>query len=268
MLIRTPALSEVDQVISFCDVSLNSEIKVIRALSKAALKQHKIHSIILMIEMGDFREGATETELIPLVKNILSLKGVSLMGIGTNFACLSHLRPHEIDMTKLETLACRLEKRFSMTLSTISGGNSSSLELALKARDGSRINQIRIGDTLLTGLDPLSLSPVNHLKTDSIRLVGEIIEMKSKGIIHEHRPQCRAILNFGYQDTDPDGLKTESSLSFLGSTSNHTVFEPHDPSLKLGSELTFSLTYKALLQAFSSPNVYRVYFPVKSKEVL
>ena len=56
-LIRIPMLSEVSDVIKWSDVSLNSEIETIKALGIEAEKQNKNHSIILMVDVGDLREG-------------------------------------------------------------------------------------------------------------------------------------------------------------------------------------------------------------------
>ena len=57
MLIRIPMISEAEDVVRYTDISLNSEIKVAKALSKEAIKMGKIHEIILMVDVGDLREG-------------------------------------------------------------------------------------------------------------------------------------------------------------------------------------------------------------------
>ena len=54
-LIRIPMLSEVPEVIKQADVSLNSEIEVIKALGKEAEDQNKVHRVILMVDVGDLR---------------------------------------------------------------------------------------------------------------------------------------------------------------------------------------------------------------------
>ena len=51
VLIRIPMLSEVSDVIRLTDMSLNSELEVIKALNAEARKQGKLHKIILMAEM-------------------------------------------------------------------------------------------------------------------------------------------------------------------------------------------------------------------------
>jgi len=55
ILIRSPMPSEVERVVEFIDVSLNTEISVIRLLARQASKRGKIQRIILMIDLGDLR---------------------------------------------------------------------------------------------------------------------------------------------------------------------------------------------------------------------
>ena len=56
-LIRTPMFSQADQIVKFCETSYNTEIVVIAALATAAICRDTVHGIILMVEMGDQREG-------------------------------------------------------------------------------------------------------------------------------------------------------------------------------------------------------------------
>ena len=79
-LIRSPMLSQVERVIMCADVSLNSEIEVIRQLSRAAQKVHRTHGIVLMVELGDLREGIMPDDLIETVRETLSLPNIVLEG--------------------------------------------------------------------------------------------------------------------------------------------------------------------------------------------
>ena len=63
-LLRIPGLSELKEVVSFSDISLNSEIKIIELLNQTAVKLNKTHGIILMVELGDLREGIYPAEKI------------------------------------------------------------------------------------------------------------------------------------------------------------------------------------------------------------
>ena len=57
MLLRVPPLSQVEAVVQGADISLNSELAVLAALSGAALQQGRVHDVILMVDLGDRREG-------------------------------------------------------------------------------------------------------------------------------------------------------------------------------------------------------------------
>ena len=89
MLIRTPMLSEIRDVVRLTDVSLNTEIEVIKALNEEAARQNKIHGVILMTDVGDLREGFWyEEELLSaalMAEN--DLDNIYLAGVGTNVGC-------------------------------------------------------------------------------------------------------------------------------------------------------------------------------------
>ena len=75
LLLRT-LLSEVEEVVKYTDISLNTELPVIRALSKVAVKTKTTHKIILMIELGDLREGIMPEDLMEPVREVLSLPNI------------------------------------------------------------------------------------------------------------------------------------------------------------------------------------------------
>lgn len=57
MLIRIPMLSEAADVVRITDISLNSEVEVLRELDRQAGIQDRIHQVLLMVDLGDLREG-------------------------------------------------------------------------------------------------------------------------------------------------------------------------------------------------------------------
>ena len=57
LMIRIPMISEAYEVVRYSDTSLNSELATIKALSMAAKDLNKTHNIILMVDLGDLREG-------------------------------------------------------------------------------------------------------------------------------------------------------------------------------------------------------------------
>jgi len=105
LLLRTPLLSQAEAVVKYADISLNSEISIIERLSKFAVKFNTTHRIIIMVELGDLREGIMPSDLDYTVEQILELEGIKLAGIGTNLACLGGIKPDEEKMGHLSSIA-------------------------------------------------------------------------------------------------------------------------------------------------------------------
>ena len=68
MLIRSPMLSQVKRVVASADLSVNTEIEVLLALSHAATIAGKTHEVLLMVELGDLREGIMPADLENMVQ--------------------------------------------------------------------------------------------------------------------------------------------------------------------------------------------------------
>ena len=175
-LIRSPMVSQVDVVVRQADVSLNTEIAVIRRLSAAAARAERLHGIVLMVELGDLREGIMPADLEGVAYQTLRLPNLSLIGIGTNLACHSGVSPDATNMAVLTGLADAIESTFSLHLATISGGNSGNLDWVFSGAETGRVNDLRLGESLLLGREPLHRRAIKGLYTDAITLVAEVIE--------------------------------------------------------------------------------------------
>lgn len=276
VLIRSPMLSQVDQVVALADVSLNTELEVIWKLSSAAQKANRAHGVILMVELGDLREGIMPELLERTVAEVLRLPNISLEGIGTNLACRSGVSPDAKNMAELSSLADSLEVAFGIRIKTVSGGNSANLNWALSTANTGRINNLRIGEALLLGCEPLERQAVEGLHTDAITLIAEVIESKQKpskpwGEIaqsafgkvapsDDQGSMTQSILAIGRQDVDPDGLTFPLGIVTLGASSDHLVVDSskYPNLLRVGDGVSFQLNYSALLRAMTSPYVAKV----------
>ena len=107
MLIRIPMLSEVEDVIRLTDISLNSELAVIKALNEEARKQGKLHKVIVMADMGDLREGFWDKEEMADVCEYIEkeLANLRLVGIGTNVGCYGSISPTVETLNELVEIA-------------------------------------------------------------------------------------------------------------------------------------------------------------------
>jgi predicted amino acid racemase len=273
-LTRSPMLSQAERVVAHADVSFNTELDIIRKLSSAAQEARKTHGIVLMVELGDLREGIMPGDLQDTVRDALRLPNIVLKGIGTNLACRSGVVPDAKNMAELSALADSIDATFGARLSIVSGGNSGNLEWALGGADVGRINNLRLGESLLLGRETLHRTPIDGLHTDAITLVAEVIESKVKPsrpwgemaqaaignqpLATDRGPIEQTILAIGRQDTDTGGLWPPPGLRVLGASSDHLIADSGRDRLAVGSEVTFQLDYSALVRAMTSPFVGKV----------
>ena len=274
-LIRSPMLSQVDRVVEGVDVSFNTELDVIRKLSFAAQKRNLIHGVVIMVELGDLREGVMPDDLEAMVREVLRLPGIVLKGLGTNMACRSGTSPDSRNMAELSRLANAIEASFDIKLEIISGGNSANLQWAFSGSNIGRINNLRLGESILLGCDPLSREQIDGLHVDAINLVAETIESKVKpsqpwgelgqtafgekiSTSSDRGDIIQTILAIGHQDTDPLGLQPPPTLKILGASSDHLIIDCGKSCVPIGTEFTFQLNYSALIRCMTSPLVSKV----------
>lgn len=272
-LIRSPMISQVDRVVAHADLSFNTELDVIEKLSIAALRAKRTHGVLLMVELGDLREGIMPADLEATVRETLRFPGVSFKGIGTNLACRSGVAPDAANMAALSALAESIAGKLGQKVTVVSGGNSANLNWALDSEDIGRINNLRLGESILLGCETLHREPIDGLHTDAITLIGEVIESKRKPTLPageiaqaafgEHGPAVdrgtiwQTIVAIGHQDTDPAGLAPPDGIDFLGASSDHLI-AAGSRRLSIGSEIAFQLNYSALVRAMTSPFVAKV----------
>lgn len=275
ILLRSPMLSEVKQVVAYADISLNTELSVIRRLDKQALKTGKTHAILLMLELGDLREGILPSDLSEIVQEILTMEGIKLLGLGTNLACFGGVAPSAEKMRQLSAIAWKIEEEYDLNLEIVSGGNSANYQWLMSGEDLGATNHLRIGEMIFLGRETLAREPVLDLHTDVFTLVAELIEHKVKASkpygelaqnVFGHRPafndlgeRPRAILAVGEQDLDISGITPRLDAKIIGATSDHLILDAFGLDLDVGDEVAFDLNYSALLRAFTSPFVEKKY---------
>jgi len=274
LLLRTPPLSNIDAIVTSVDISLNSELSVIAALSESALKRGLVHKIILMLDLGDLREGILPEDLFTVTRDVIELEGVKIVGLGTNLSCYGGVVPSEENMGLLAYYADEMEKRFNLKLQYVSGGNSSSIELISAGKMPKRINHLRLGESILLGRETIHRTPIPGTYQDAFLLKAEIIELKKKPslpigqtaqdafgntpIFEDKGDMIRAILNIGREDIDVDGIvPTDPRLSILGASSDHLLVNVTEAcgEIQLGDEIEFSVNYSALLAGMTSSYV-------------
>ena len=276
-LIRSPMLSQVDRVVSCADVSFNTELDLISKLSSNARQARRTHGVVLMVELGDLREGIMPGDLEDAVRQTLRFPAIALKGIGTNLACRSGVSPDARNMAELSALAESIEAKFGRRIEIVSGGNSANILWALSGAETGRINNLRLGESILLGREPLHRQPIDGLYTDAITLIAEVIESKvkptqpwgelgqtafgAKPRAQDRGDVSQAILGIGIQDTDPCGLGAPLDIKIVGASSDHLILESGLQRLAVGAEVKFQLNYSALVRLMTSPFVAKVIMP-------
>ena len=268
VLLRT-APSQAESVVEDVDISLNTEIATLEKLNYYASLQNKIHQIILMVEMGDLREGILPQDLFPFIKQVLCLPHLKIIGLGCNLACYGGIKPDERKMQQLSALTDAIEQKFDLNLSITSGGNSANYEWYKSTKQVGRINNLRIGESILLGCGTVNRQAIPQLHTNAFKLIAEVIESKVKPslpfgeigqdafgnipVFKNRGMHQRAIIALGKQDTLISGLSPDRDLEILGSSSDHLVLDSKNSDLKVGVGINFNLDYGSLLTAMTSP---------------
>jgi ornithine racemase len=274
-LVRSPMMSQAKRIVASVDISFNTELDVISQLSDEAHQAGRTHGIILMVELGDLREGILPAHLEQTVRRTLQFPNIQLKGIGTNLACRNGVSPDCYNMAELSALANVMDATFGLTLGIISGGNSGNLDWVTHAKTTGRINNLRLGEAIMLGLEPLHRNPIAGLHTDAITLIAEVIEAKVKpslpwGTIAQSsfgvkppEEDCgeilQALLAIGKQDVDPCGLEAPAGLKILGASGDHLIVDATQYPVGVGDEMAFRLNYSALLMSMTSPFVDKVF---------
>ena len=275
-LLRIPPLSGVDEIVNSVDISLNSELIVIKELSRAADKRGKVHGVILMLDLGDLREGIWPDDLINIAAETVKLPGVRLAGLGTNLTCYGGVLPSDKNMQMLVDYAHKIEDSLDIKLDIISGGNSSSLDLVRQGKMPREINQLRIGEAIMLGRETAYGKIWPGTSFDAFTLEAELIEIKSKPslpigetgmdafgskpVFEDKGEMIRGILNIGREDVDTEGLTPlDSGLSIIGASSDHLLLNITETLEKplLGDRIGFALNYGALLAGMTSAYVLK-----------
>jgi len=268
VLLRTP-LSQAESVVRSADISLNTEIDTLKKLSYYAKAGNKNHQVIVMVELGDLREGVLPVDLPEFIRQTISLSHIKIVGIGCNLACYGGVKPSDKNMHNLSELFDIIEKEFHLGLIIISGGNSANYEWYKSTKDVGNINNLRLGESILLGLETLNRKTIPGLHTGAFQLVAEVIESKKKPSLpfgesgqdafggtnrfSDRGIRQRVIVALGRQDILISGLKPLQELLILGASSDHIIIDSENCNLKVGDEVSFSLDYGALLAAMTSP---------------
>lgn len=285
MYIKPPAAKLADSIVKYADISLNTSIETIKFLDEAARNQKKIHRIVIMIEMGELREGVVRENIIDFYKQAFEMDNIRIDGIGTNLGCMYGVEPTYDKLIQLSLYKQLLEARFDRELKLISGGSSITLPLINQKKIPELVNHFRIGEAAFLGTTPLTNDRYNDLHMDTFSYEANILELEEKAYIpdgdisdasighsidldkyEEHDKTYKAIVDFGLLDVDSDELKpADGSVAFIGTTSDLTVFDVGEnmdnksvTKYKVGEKIRFKPSYMGAARLMNSKFVDKI----------
>lgn len=274
VLLRT-ALSQSERIVNEVDISLNTELKTVECLSYYASLHQRLHQVVLMAELGDLREGILPRDFAAFVKATIALPNIQIVGIGCNLACYGGIKPTDQKMHELSELATDIEQEFQLDLEIVSGGNSANHDWYSSTQAIGRINNLRLGESLLLGCETINRRAIPGLYTGAFQLIAEVIESKDKPslpfgemgqtafgeppVFIDRGIHRRVIVALGRQDVLISSLRSSPDLEILGASSDHVVLDSHRQGLTVGDSVRFDLDYGGLLSAMTSPFVTKAF---------
>lgn len=271
--IKPPAINQAKNVIKYADISLNSSYETIRELDIQAEKQGKIHRVIIMIEMGELREGVVRENILNFYEQVFQLKNISVIGIGTNLGCMYGVEPTFDKLIQVSLYKQLIEKTFGVKLEVVSSGSSITLPLVSMNKIPKGVTHFRIGEAAFLGVSPYDNKKFRNLSTNAFTFEAEIVELKKKEVVPDgnigegaigvtadynqlqYNESYRAIVDFGELDVDHTNLlPKDKAINFIGTTSDMTVYDVGQKNIKykVGHQLHFSPCYMAVARITNS----------------
>lgn len=270
LMLRVGMPDAAEDIVRSSDISLESEKDTILALEKAAAKLGCMHRVILMIDLGDLREGVffrDREEILDVAKAIASCPHLELYGTGTNLTCYGSVLPDRENLGTLVSITEQLRKELSLPIPVISGGNSTSLQLLLDGTLPEGINHLRLGESVMCGMIPGTYTPIPGCYQDAFTLSATLVERKIKpsypiGTLSRNAfgetveyvdkgMMLRGIAAIGRQDVRVDGLTPlDPDVEIIGASSDHLLLDlTKADRYHVGDSILFGLDYGALLSA-------------------
>ncbi len=269
VFIKPPAKRYIPSVVKYADASFNTEFETIRMLSDEAARQGKVHKIIIMIELGELREGVMREEFIDFYAKVFNLPNIEVAGLGTNLTCMYGVLPSQDKLLQLCLYEQLIEARFNKVIPYITGGTSVTIPLITRGLLPGAVNHFRVGETLFLGTDVYNSAPHPDMHQDVFRLYAEIIELREKPMIPDgdlgqnltgdvlnfddkaNDTSHRALIDVGLLDVEASHIKpTDSGLKIVGSSSDMMVVDlgENAEQYEVGSLIEFDLDYMGILR--------------------
>lgn len=272
--IKPPAGRSIRNIVKYADVSFNTEFDTIKHLSEAAGAAGKLHKIVIMIELGELREGVMREEFMDFYERVFKLPNIKVVGIGTNLTCMYGILPNHDKLIQLSLYKQLVEAKFNRKIPYVSGGASVTIPLIERGLLPEAINHFRVGETLYLGTDVYHNKPFDNMHNDVFRLFAEVIELNEKPVVPQGEfgynlngektsfdeslsgeTSQRAIVDVGLLDIEEAHIQPKNpSIKIVGASSDMIVLDLKDnrQKVKVGDLIEFQMDYMGVLRIMNS----------------
>ncbi len=278
--IKPPAKRAIPNLVRFADVSFNSDLHTIEALSKEAARQGRTHKVVIMVEMGDLREGVMGDDLVDFYAHVFQLPNIEITGLGTNLNCLNGIMPTQDKLIQLGLYKQLIEAKFNKKIPWITGGTSVTIPLLLKKQLPKGMNHFRVGEALFFGKDLFTDGMIKGMRNDVFKLHTEVIELYEKPMtptgeqrtnVAGVRPKVkesdigrtafRAIIDIGLLDVNPKDLTPIAKhMQIIEASSDMLVLDlgENPGQVQTGGIISFNINYMGALGLMNSNYIEKV----------
>lgn len=277
--VRIPMMTEIPELVQYCDCSLQSELEVLKLVNEEAGRTGKKHQVILMFDLGDLREGIWEMEEMLLAAGFAEqAENLELIGTGVNLGCYGSIVTTVDKMNELVEKTEKVEAAIGRRLPYICGGSTQAMAHIWKKEMPKRINLLRIGELPLhaRGMSDFYGSwDLSYLHQDVFTLKAQVVEVKTKpshpvGVLGrdsfgktqtypDRGMHKRAVLAIGKADYGSweDLYIRRTDIKVLGASGDHTLLDVEDATeeVKVGDVIEFGIRYSSGIYLTSSTNV-------------
>lgn len=272
--IKPPAQKALKGVVQYADISFNTDFETIQLLSEEAKRQNKLHKIIIMLELGELREGVMRDEFVDFYEKVFKLPAISVVGIGANLNCLNGILPNEDKLIQLSLYKQLIEARFNRKLPFVSGGSSVTIPMLIENRVPIGVNHFRIGEALFFAKDLFTLGKIEGMETDVFKVYAQIIELYEKPMVPDGeqsvnvsgdkplmnkedigKTSFRAIIDLGLLDVDANHIHSyDKDIILAGASSDMMVLDlgENPGNYKVGDMMPLKPDYMGVLKIMNS----------------
>lgn len=278
--LRPPAVSAARRIVELAHVSLVTEIDALDALDREAGRRGVVHRVIVMVEVGELREGVLPSALLAFARRAVDLRNLEILGVGANVGCLSGTVPTIEQLSPLPLYRKLIELEFGLPVPLVSAGSSIVLSSLLQGNVPEGINHYRIGEAAFLGTDLLRGGTLDGME-NAFTIEAEILEIGEKNLVplgeiseevapfgtgpgRESAPgerAHRALVGIGQLDTEVNGLTPlDPEHRIAGASSDIAVVSlgANRSGLSVGDTIRFRPDYPAVARAMNSRYLRRV----------